>query len=279
MIRSLAVAALGLGLAGCSYLPDFGRGDHPPAHPGHHAAGYGQAAAPAKPARNVILDLEATHEGKSSSDYHGGLVVPGALVIENRDFGDTHENARRIALRGSTSLSAKTEVFGGVSYTTADSRGPIQVGAIGVDTIHAEFGDYERLGLEIGARRYIDGATHPGLYSRVLRGFVSGSVGVAKVEAMDATFTSAGFPNLDPTLPTAIPANFYDESYVGTAFVGGGFQYGITPRAAIEFETGVRYDTQLNDDDTTLGALSLQSINDTDGRVVVPVTVRGRLRF
>ncbi|MCG8441845.1 MAG: hypothetical protein MI723_08555 [Caulobacterales bacterium] len=230
------------------------------------------------------LEIEAGYEGSSSS-FHEGEPILGALTIEGRDFGDTHDGARRIALRGVRSSGDLVEVSIAVSMTQADSRGAIIVGSTGFDPltlapyeITGAFGDYEKLGIELGGRRYF---VNPAAIQPVVsvRPFVGGSIGVARIEAIDAVFQSDGFSGLGLNLPDTIAAGFYDDSWVPTVSVSAGGQVSVSGRFAVEAEVGARWDGAADENDETLRLLGLERINDTAGRFSYPVMVRGRYQF
>lgn len=225
--------------------------------------------------RRAALEVEAAWEGKSSSDFAGG-VVPGGLIIEPIDYNDAHDSAHRLGLRGSIELDPRTEVSAGVSYAQAESRDWITVGTAITDPIEARFDDYERVSVEVGLRRYV--GEESTLWHPSLRPFVGGSIGVSQIAEIDAEFRSDGFEDLG--IAPEFSAEFYDESYVLTASATLGAQWRVHDHAAIEIETGLRYDGAPDEDDTSLSVINLDIINDaSDGRVVIPVTLRGRMRF
>jgi hypothetical protein len=296
MKRVIAIAAVAVFASGCSYigLPGFG---------GHHDQVRGQqrppAAMPNSPRRHApsaavkpfSASLEYGFEGKSSSEFHTGGFATDVFLAESRDWNDSHDNANRVALRGGYALNSKTEIGASVSYTQANSSGAVTIGNAGPAPagttnfpLTAEFGDFEKLGLELDARRYM-GQTG-GLRSPILRPFVGATLGVSRVTEMDVTLRSAGLPNIAPastfTNPTTV--GFYDESWVPTAGINAGVQVQFNRFAALEFETGLRYDGELEQNDTALrtltdGVSSAAVLNDTGSRVVLPVTLRGRINF
>lgn len=279
MFRLAAVVCAGVAVSGCSFVSDrFPTRGHDTSAKHAHAAPAAYRSPMLRRDRGYAIELEIGHEAKSSSEFHGGQNIPGALTVEARDFGDTHESGLRVALRGSKRLNPRTEVSAAVSYTQLDSAGVITVGAVGVDPITAEFDDYTKTAIEVGVRRYVGDTGQP-LQSRALRPFVGATVGLAQIDAMSATFESAGFPGLGLSLPTTIQSDFYDDSIVPTVGVQAGLDWQVTPNAAIEVETGLRWDAAPDDDDATLSTLGLDGINDTAGRVVIPVAIRGRLTF
>ncbi len=227
--------------------------------------------------RRAALELDVSLEGKSSSEFHGGT-IPGAVVIEGRDWNDTHDNGYRVALRGAVEVAPRTEASLTVAYAEANARENVVVGSAGVDPIIASFDDYERLDLEFGLRRYIgDERT---LWHPRLRPFVSGSVGVSRIAEIDAQFQSDGFiPLAIGDANGAFSSEFYDETYLANASAMVGAQWRLTDAAAVELETGVRYHGRPDEDDATLSLINLETINDSGSRLVIPVTLRGRVSF
>lgn len=269
-MRAIAALTAALAVSACS-APFFGDRD---------AAPRAERAEGPRPLFPIAFELEAGYEPAYDSDFHNGVDIPGALTVEARDFGDTHDAGYRVALRGSTAVNETTEVGVAVSYSAAQSRGPISVGAVGLEPIQAEFGDYKKIGLEANARRYFNVQNSGRLRSPALLPFVTASAGVAHVEAIDATFTSAGFPNLGVSgLGETVETGFYGDSIVPTVFAGVGVNVRVAPTVAIEVETGLRYDGRAEEEDEVLSALQLEDLNNTEGRFSTPVIVRLRAAF
>ncbi len=281
-LATLTAAVLATGLSGCGsvgWLGGGGGGDH-----GAYQYRGASAYAPSR-AAGWSVEGEVALEAGSSSTFHRGEVIAGALTVEGRDFGDTHDAGARVALRAGRSIGPNTDLVVGVSHASLSSSGPVQVGAVGLDPIMAEFDDYKKTSIDIGVRRYL-GPDRAGLRSGALRGFVGASAGVARIDEIDAVFSSGvvgdagtGFGRLGTGLPNVIAAEFYDDTWTGTAAVTAGLEMKLTRSASLEFETGVQIDGGPDEDDTTLPALGLAQINDSGTRVTIPVALRGKFRF
>lgn len=278
--RAAAMAVLAVSVGACSY------------YDGEKWVNTGHAQQDGK----TYWEVDATYQGTSSREFHAGLNVPGALRIEARDYGSTHDGARAVALRYGRQVDSRTQYGLKLGYSEDTSAGEITVGAIGTEAITGEFQSYYSYDVTVEARRYISQAEERELGA--WRPFIAGEVGVAYVEEIDATFRSTGFDNLgldgfplnaDDTAVTTIRTPFYDDSVVPTLALKGGVSYALAPDFSIEVEAGVRYDGRLNEADQPesdsfppgagLVTLGLQEINDTGVRITYPVTLRGRYRF
>jgi len=94
-----------------------------------------------------------------------------------------------------------------------------------------------------------------------------GDIGVVNTQLGGATFSAAEVP-------------LYDDSWVGSAAGLIGVETPIARYTPIGLETGVRFQGGLVSDNSVLSAGSpLAGLNNNQGRVSVPVTLRGRYRF
>ncbi len=197
--------------------------------------------------------------------------VSATLEIEARSFDDVYDTGATFEVEAAYGLSSDAEVFGAVRYSTLD-EGSVQVGGANVPALNTtlpvfgQFGEVSSIGVEAGYRRYfgVEGAMRP---------YVAGRAGVAQVDAVNATFT---VPDADITIANA---RFYGDSTVFTAGVDVGVMFPVGDRGAVGVETGVRYASSLEDDDSDIGGLGLASINNEGARWSVPVMVRGRIAF
>lgn len=221
-----------------------------------------------------------------SGDVHGGAVAPIAnlgplnpalagvsaeLRIEARSFDDIYGEATRYALEGAYGLGSGREVFAAVSRTEADD-GRVQVGGAFVPALSAtlpvlgQFEGFSSTGVEFGLRQHFAEGS-------ALQPYIAGRVGAAFTDEIRATFTIPA---------AAIALNnvaFYDES---TAFMIGadvGVSYAVSERVTLGAETGLRYTSSLEDNDSAIGGLGLASINDEGDRLSVPVLIRARVVF
>lgn len=192
-------------------------------------------------------------------EYHGGADT-GLARIGSRTWNSTHDYVLGVEGEVTYGLSKMSELALTLGYTRAEGE-TLGVGELVGVPLRAKFDDYEAWTARLSYRQYFQ--VSPGFFP-----YVGVSAGVRRVGSMDATFASGGFAQL--TLPAEIGSEFYKSSWVPS----GGLTFGWrSPYAGVVLglETGIFYDGQLRDDDSTLAALGLNSINDEGGRWYIPV--------
>jgi len=158
-------------------------------------------------------------------------------------------------------------------YEFADSAGTQNLGTINGQQITGALSDYDAYGVELGLRQYFAPTKAPLVNS--IRPYVEARGGVSRVESIDLVgVANNGTPVGNQSLP------FYDGSWVGTAAGLVGVETPIAKYTTIGLETGVRYQSGLESDNSILvPGRALSGLNNNRGRVTVPLTLRGRYRF
>jgi hypothetical protein len=240
-------------------------------------------------AGSVRVGQEYSTEG----DLHGGATVPVAslaalnpnlpaanaeLRIGSRSYDDVYGEMLAVELEGAYGLGEGRELFFALRNTTADES-EIQVGTAFVPALNAElpvfgeFGEYSALSIEAGARQYFgDGAFTP---------YIGARGGIIMVDEINATFTvpvPAGVGS-EPNDIVLSNVPFYGETTTWTIGLDAGFSYNVSETFSLGAATGLRYQAELDGDDSAIGGLGLSSINEDSGRWSVPVTVNARLAF
>ena len=149
--------------------------------------------------------------------------------------------------------------------------------------IATDFSDLERYDAEIGVRHYFKPISR-GNFARAITPFVAASIGAAHYNGVSF---KAERQNLDlheaiadletstifrPQLNSEDPIQLYDSQWVGLGQLNAGLEWQATPKMAIAFETGVKFETARDYSDET------QNI-DGDSNVSVPFTIRGSYNF
>jgi len=148
-----------------------------------------------------------------------------------------------------------------------------------------ELSDLERIDLEVGARHYLNPILKDSTNASITP-FVGGSVGAARYNdqsisvRQEQLFLERAFESSAQTLDffDALPnrggavinnVELFDAQWVPTGTVTAGVEWQATPRTAIAFETGVRFEGGRDD------------INDVKGddNVSIPFTIRGSYNF
>lgn len=157
---------------------------------------------------------------------------------------------------------------------------PREVENLPIVQIATDFSDLERFDAEVGARHYFNPILR-GNVARSITPFVGASVGVAHYNAL--TFKSQN-QNLNlheavadtetsieyyPQLDNGDPIEVYDSQWVGTGQLNAGLEWQATPKTAIAFETGVKFES----------ARDYVNGNKGDTNVSVPFTIRGSYNF
>jgi hypothetical protein len=192
--------------------------------------------------------------------------VPATLVIRARDYKDAYDTPVEFGGEATYGLTENIEVFGSINYSKTEG-GRIQVGDATVAALNnavlptfGEFGDLKNLGLEVGARYFFGSGDYVP--------FVGGSIGVTRQDAMKATFTIPDAPAGGITLAN-VP--FFKKANLFTASVEGGIAANFSDTLSGRFSVGARFISAAKGDDSVLGTLGLQSINDGSDRIVFPI--------
>lgn len=246
--------------------------------------GAGATQAQTAPGRWTVSP-EIGVEFPAGGDVHGGVDAPVAdlgalnpdlagvsatLEVESRSFDDIYGDALSLGAEAAYGLNDSAEIFGGVRYVKAD-EGRVQVGGAAVPALNTTlpvfgtFSDYEAWAFEAGYRQYFG--------SGAFRPYLAGRAGVVLTDAINATFE---VPDAAIVIPDAA---FYEDSTSFTAGLDLGVSYALNDRVSLQAETGIRYVSGLEGDDSAIGGLGLGSINEEGERTYVPVTVRARFVF
>lgn len=148
-----------------------------------------------------------------------------------------------------------------------------------------EFSDLERVDLEVGARHYLNPVLKNATNASITP-FVGGAVGAARYNdqsinvRQEQLFLERAFDSGAQTLEffDALPnrggalinnVELFDAQWVPTGTVTAGVEWQATPRTAIAFETGVRFEGGRDD------------VNDVKGddNLSIPFTIRGSYNF
>ena len=242
-------------------------------------------------------DIEETRSPNISfDDVHstplsikGGLeyiLNPKTTVFANAGYAYSEGNAGPIA----TVIGELRET------TTVESFDPDTGASLGsisntvfipnneVATFNADFSDMRRIDLEVGARRYFDPIFKNSL-SRTVTPFVGASVGASHHNSQSFTLSQSqvffqraheagGTANVEGNAFYNVPGNsdpveIYDSQWVPSGQINAGVEWQTTPRTAIAFETGLRYE----------GARDYTTGEKGDDNIAIPFTIRGSYNF
>lgn len=231
------------------------------------------------------LSLEAGADFPVDGELNGGrhVAIPDGGVIDpdfaGEDFilhvdpvqyEDVYDTSWAVGGEVGYGLSDNSEVFGTVRYTSASGGGvPFarlqNVTTVEVIPITATFDDHEVWTLDLGYRRYFGEGPR-------WKPYVAGRIGAAYTSGISASFTTAdgSFAANDVT--------FYDDSWSWTFGGDLGVNYQATDRFAIQAEVGLRYISDLTDEEGPgLINFGLAELNDDSGAsITAPLMIRGK---
>jgi len=149
-----------------------------------------------------------------------------------------------------------------------------------VARFNTDFNELEKYDFEVGGRYYLDPVLTSQL-NRTLTPFVAASGGAAHyndttvIETQSQLFLGRAFDSglADSTfydVPTGnVPTQIYDAQWVPYGQVKGGLEWQMTPKTALAFEAGIKYEGARDFSDGTPG----------DDIISVPVSIRGSYNF
>ncbi len=268
-------------LSGCSFLGIGGHDDYRSYDRTSSYYGAQPVQAAPKPCNSQQCLARWNFEGGIGPAFIvGGDVVSGdgtndgsGGVVRNISWDTAYDEGIRGELGGSYALNPNTKVTAMGFYEKAESAGVLDWGTINDDALSGSLSDYESYGAELGLRKYFAPSRAP--IVKTVRPYVEGRLGASYVEDINIeNATLAGDAFNAGTVP------FYDNSWVGSAAGLVGIETPLTRYSTIALETGVRYQGALDSNNSVLAAgTPIAGVNNGDGRVTVPLMLRGRYRF
>lgn len=282
-MRILMLGAAAIALSGCSFLGLGGQKDY--SNYNQQTGYYGQqpvqTVAPTSKCHSGNCLARWNLEGGVGPSFAAGknIITSGRTNANpNADFnsisfGDAYKTGVRAELGGSYALAPNTKVSLLGHYERAESEGVQDWGTLNDQNLTGALTDYKSLGAEVGLRQYF--APRNGIVFNSVRPYVEARAGASRVSDIGVVNTQLGGATF-----SAAEVPLYDDSWVGTAAGLIGVETPIARYTTIGLETGIRYQGGLKSDNSALAAGSdLAGLNNNNGRVSVPVTLRGRYRF
>ena len=227
------------------------------------AVSAGNAGAQSNP-WSVSFDLGA--QAALSGDLHGGgagRVLGLPTQVEARSYGDVYGTGFYWAAGLGYRIGQTGEVRVQGSYTGNPAE-RLQVGTVAGLPLFALFDDYKAFAMDFGYRQYFGTA--------MARPYVGASGGFVRVDAIQSEFS---VPAAGVVLPNV---NMYDDSLVPSFGIGGGVQFNLSERFAVQGGVEFKWHGDLTDLDGLAGT-GLESINDECARWSVPITGGVTVRF
>jgi hypothetical protein len=222
------------------------------------------------PKTTVFANLGYT----TAEGNEGGSVDIIGRVIGDPDLTDAERLASGIDATGIIFKGYRQNSLSGITTLGRD------VEDLPIAQLAYDFSDLERLDFEVGGRHYLNPILR-GNTARAITPFVGASVGAAHYnglsykaerqnldlhEAVADTETSIEYI---PQRNSDDPIEVYDSQWVATGQLNAGLEWQATPKTAIAFETGVKFESAREYSNGEKG----------DSNVSVPFTIRGSYNF
>lgn len=219
----------------------------------------------------------------TSGDVHRGPSFDGSVllglpanslpvVVGAKSFDDVYGGFSEFG------LEAAYTTDGHVQYTIGLSRlhsgaGSLQVGTVaGSLPLNGRFSAYDDLQLSVGVKYNFNptGSFNP---------YVGAQLGYKRIDDITATFTVPNTPFNEPYRSALTNAKFYDQTNVWAYGVFAGVQYKLNEQWSAAVETGYYGQGSLDDNDSIVGLLGLNTLNDEGKLGYIPVRLSLTARF
>jgi opacity protein-like surface antigen len=192
-----------------------------------------------------------------------GTVLGLPTQVGARSYEDVYESKFAWAAGVGYRIGPMGELRVQGSYTKTPAE-RLQVGDVAGLPLLGLFDDYQAFGMDFGYRQYFS--------NRAIRPFVGAAAGFVRLEAVTSEFS---VPAAGVVLSGV---DFLASSTVPSLTFGGGVQYDVSRRVALQAGADVRWHGDAADLDGLAGT-GLESINDTSRRWSMPVTGGVTVRF
>ncbi|MFT5468389.1 MAG: hypothetical protein ACI8UO_003498 [Verrucomicrobiales bacterium] len=178
-------------------------------------------------------------------------------------FGEAHSFSARFGR-----AFGKKNLYLRISHTEA-SGGTSHLGEIGDCDLFGNFGNYSDWGVLVGFERQLNEAGRVSPYFGL-------EAGVRFVSGVDVDFRAEnGHHGMDFN-----NVGFYEDSVVFSAEFVVGVDFDVTNNFALGVETGLRYQSGLDEDDSSLSNFGLEDLNNAGSDFLgIPVMVTGTVSF
>ena len=213
---------------------------------------------------SVSFDL-GTQVALDGVVHDGGLgtVLGLPTQVGARSYEDVYENKFAWSAGLGYRLNSMGELRVQGSYTTMPAE-RLQVGDVAGFPLLGLFDDYRAFGMDFGYRQYFS--------NRSIRPYAGASAGFVRLQAVTSEFS---VPAAGVVLSGV---DFLATSTVPSMAFGGGVQYNVSSRVAVQGGLDVRWHGDATDVDGLAGT-GLEGINDETRRWSMPVTGGVTVRF
>jgi len=232
---------------------------------------------------NWSLGLKGGLAPITSGDVHRGPSFDGSVLlglpagslpvdVDAKSFGDVYGDFEEIAFEASYAAGENLAYTLGISWLSSDD-GNLRVGTVaGALPLIGRFSSYEDFQVYAGVRYNFR-------VTERWNPYVTAQLGYTWVDEITAPFSVPGTPFNEPYQTALTNAKFYDASNVWTYGLLVGVEYKFNDRASLALETGYLGQGRLDDNDSVLGLLGLNTLNDEGALSYVPVRLSLNFRF
>lgn len=232
---------------------------------------------------NWSLSLKGGLVPITGGDVHQGPAFDGSVLlglpagslpvdVDAKSFDDVYGNFTEFGLEANYAASENLSYAFGINWLSAD-EGNLRVGTVaGALPLNGRFSDYQDFQVYAGLRYNfrITERWNP---------YVGAQLGYKRVDAITASFSVPNTPFNAPYQAALTNAKFYDASNVWSYGVLVGVEYKLNDTASVALETGYLAQGSLDDNDSVLGLLGLNALNDEGDLSYVPVRLSLNIRF
>ncbi|MDQ5978264.1 MAG: hypothetical protein QG602_1238 [Verrucomicrobiota bacterium] len=219
----------------------------------------------------------------TSGGFHRGPSFDGSVLlglpagslpveVDAKSFDDVYGNFNEIAFEATYAAGEKLSYTLGLGWLSSD-EGNLRVGTVaGTLPLNARFSEYEDFQI-YAALRYNFRVTER------WNPYVAFQLGYTQVDEITASFSVPGTPFIAPYQAALTNAKFYDATNTWNYGLLIGVEYKFNDTASLSLETGYVGQGGLDDNDSVLGLLGLNALNDEGDLSYVPVRLGLNFRF
>lgn len=219
----------------------------------------------------------------TNGDVHRGPAFDGSVLlalpagslpvdVDAKSFDDVYGDFTEFGLEASYAAGENLSYQLGASWLSAD-EGVLRVGTVaGALPLNGRFSDYQDFEVYAGVRYNFNVTERWNPYAAL-------HLGYKRVDAITASFSVPNTPFVAPYQAALTNAPFYDASNVWSYGVLVGLEYKVADKFSVALETGYLAQGALKDNDSIVGLLGLNALNDEGDLGYIPVRLSAIFRF
>lgn len=187
-----------------------------------------------------------------------GLGIVGGLPgeINLNTWGERYDSSLIVRAGGGYNLTAFDMITVQTHWEQAEAD-RAKIGLLGGQDLYGTFSDQQGWGIDFGYRRTFATTT-------AIKPFFAGSFGTQRTQEIVASFEALALGAVIANVP------FYDDSWVSTWRIGGGFLWDFHPMVGLQVSLDFKYSGVMSDA-AGLGQVGFERINDTGNRWTTPL--------